>query len=404
MLTGPPSPSASCHSSPFAKGRQLKVYSRQDDGHRSSYVDFACRTFGAKRIGEAELLSEKDILLFLMIEEGFGRYVFTALARSLTGRRTMGLLFQPLPCVSNPNLKRLVKQWSLRLLRRLPRISTLTILPHDLHPGFSRIADGSIHDFQFWDLPERDVERVRALREQFAVEILPETEAPPCTEDVLDLAPLTHHIRELSGGRMVIVALGGLNRLKGFDALASQYIANPALQHAAFVAAGGEVAAESTKVGHDLRNAGAWLPDRFLTDEEMLALYAAADAVWCCYSQDYDQASGILGRAMQLGVPVIVRAGSLNHRLCEMVEYPHLAINGDDLKQSLSRLPPPLSRKSASQLVERFRNESLLALAKAFEGGSVCRTDSCDEVASTTHNADRADQMTPLVTRDVEGR
>jgi hypothetical protein len=47
------------------------------------------------------------------------------------------------------------------------------------------------------------------------------------------------------------------------------------------------------------------------SDVEFLAYIKRADLLWCCYHPQYDQSSGIFGRALQLDLPAIVRSGSL---------------------------------------------------------------------------------------------
>ena len=56
--------------------------------------------------------------------------------------------------------------------------------------------------------------------------------------------------------------------------------------------------------------AGGVFVDRQLRDDEILPIYAMADVVWTCYRPDYDQSSGIFGRAIQLDKPTIVRRES----------------------------------------------------------------------------------------------
>jgi hypothetical protein len=48
----------------------------------------------------------------------------------------------------------------------------------------------------------------------------------------------------------------------------------------------------------------AFASNRSVTDAELLGAYAASDAVWCLYPPFGDHASGVLGRAAQLGIPV----------------------------------------------------------------------------------------------------
>lgn len=347
------------HRRPVQMPVKLKAYSRQDDGHRSAYVDFARSRLGAERIGTGGITGHADPVIFLMIEEGFWRYVGTSMLRALRGRRTIGLLFRPLPCVASRALRHRVKYTALRSLRRFRLISTLTIVPLDLDKRFSRIADGSVHDFQLWDLTPEEIATVQVSAGRRTPE---ETSAPEGTGfSALDL-------RKAAGDRKIVVSLGLLNRSKGFDFLAHAYATHSALREKVLVAAGGRVEPASAAAGDALRKTGGWLADRFISNAELLQLYAAADVVWCYYEPDYDQASGILGRAMQLGLPVVVRKGSLNHLFCERLDYPHVASDGQDIDEVLDNLPPPLSPEEAERLVERFRVESLSALAAAAGG------------------------------------
>ena len=57
----------------------------------------------------------------------------------------------------------------------------------------------------------------------------------------------------------------------------------------------------------------------------MLALYSIADLAWCFYSPEYDQASGILGRALQFSVTPVVRKGSVSEWFCASERMPHIA-------------------------------------------------------------------------------
>lgn len=125
---------------------------------------------------------------------------------------------------------------------------------------------------------------------------------------------------------------------------------------------GGKVDAGCVESEASLSSAGGFACNRFISDEELLAFYANADLIWCAYSKDYDQASGILGRAVQLGIPAVVRKGSLIQKLCELEGFAHVAIDdtadGSTLMSSLPRTSP----EDVNLRVHRMQEISLKTL------------------------------------------
>ena len=83
---------------------------------------------------------------------------------------------------------------------------------------------------------------------------------------------------------------------------------------------------------------GGMLIDRHLDNDELLHLYRRADAIWSCYAPDYNQASGIFGRAVQLGVPAIVRKRSYLQPLAAELEHPVLALRRVDASRKCKTL------------------------------------------------------------------
>ena len=128
------------------------------------------------------------------------------------------------------------------------------------------------------------------------------------------------------------------------------------------------------KVSNDLQSelasfveAGGFACNRFVTDSELLDLYASADLIWCAYGAGYDQASGILGRAAQLGIPVAVRRGSLSQRMCEQERIRHVAIDESDDGSALASPPPRESSTTTAARTQRMRAESLRNLYAALD-------------------------------------
>lgn len=332
-------------------------YSRTVDGHRSSYLAFAIGLLGGHRVSESELFRHKGPVLFLMVEDHFGLYVLASLFRALLGRRTVGLLFRPGPAVHGQSLRLKVKRYALRLLRKVPAVRTLSIVPMPLAPQIETIADGWIHDFQLWDLSDTQRQSIADLR----------SEHPTGNPDAMALltASRTH-----ACGRPLLVALGMQNRAKGIQLLAASMRQGGTTGWAVMVAGRFDAASASTKT--ELESMGALVMDRHLSDHEIEAAYAAATAVWCLYDPSYDQASGILGRAVQLGLPAVVRRGSFSDALCRQEMMPHVAAQGGaDLASALAVLPKQeadaglaLSKRLLTENAKRLRYALDLASAR----------------------------------------
>ena len=86
------------------------------------------------------------------------------------------------------------------------------------------------------------------------------------------------------------------------------------------------------------KQCGGMAINRFVNEDELTALYASSDIIWAFYDEDYDQASGIFGRAVQFGVPSIVRYLSLVDRLCSIEKIPVLSLSSEKINlKSLER-------------------------------------------------------------------
>lgn len=313
-----------------------------NDGHRASYKALFARLFGARAgpLNAAALFSARP-LLFSMIEEGFGRFVWACLIRSLLGRRTVGLLFRPLPATNGRTLRMRSKRLLLRLLRRLPGARVLILVPFMVDPRMARVAHDWFYDLQNWDL---------AL--------------DPPGPDTPETFSLAEQIGLTGAGRSIVSAIGHQTNDKGFDRFTAIFT-DPEIRTRYQFAYGGKVAAPLKSAAKDFASAGGFGLDRFVTDDELLGFYAAADLMWCAYDPAYDQASGILGRAMQRGVPVIVRAGSVVHRLCELEGHPHIALHSEGGKELLGPLPQPLDPAAARQRAIAHGVESIARLERA---------------------------------------
>jgi hypothetical protein len=314
-----------------------------EHGHRGQYNAMLARLFRLRleRFSLAMLVSPAPVLC-PQIETAPLRFALTCLVRGLLGRRTVGLLLRPLPALRGQNPRLRLKRAMLKLLRRTPGARVLTIVPFAVEPEFATIAHGWIHDLQNWDM---------ALHTQQA--------ASPAGQ------ALAQDIRGRAAGRPVCCAIGRQDHDKGFDRFAALYAADPRLRQALLFAYGGKVSPPLAETARDFADHGGFGLDRFVSDAELVDLYAAADLVWCAYAPDYDQASGILGRAMQLGIPVVARRGSVIAAICANENHPCIELGDQDGGDALAAIPPRLDPHLAMSRAWQHGELSLARLAEA---------------------------------------
>lgn len=324
-------------------------YTRNLSGHRQSYLDFVQTNFGGERIQGKALFLKKDPIFFLMIEDNFILYFIVACFRALLGKKTAGLLFRPKPALQANNIKLKLKLILLKCLRKIPKVQTLSIVPVPLEPEISKIVDDWIYDFQLWDLTDEQKQVFKQLRN--------------CIEPTIDLHEyrIVEQIKKFAAGRPIVVALGMQNKGKGTQILAENI--ESFIQHNYCVVVAGRFADDSKEAKMVLEKSGALIFDRFITDEEILGLYVVANAVWCFYDPSYDQASGILGRAVQLGVLPIVRPASFSERFCLAEDIQHVAVNPHEHEKFFSSLErqnsKPINDKNIQEKLKLLNEQKL---------------------------------------------
>lgn len=299
-------------------------------GHHDEYYAVFEKAFGARRrnLDRHAVFSRKPVLVPI-VEASTFNYTALCLIRSFLGLHTAGLLFRPLPTLLDQSWRTRIKRWALKLVRRLPRVATLTIMPFSVEPRFAEIAHDWIHDLQFWDL-------------HYPL---------PMAQDRAE-GPLAGALRETAAGRAICCAIGRQDHDKGFDLFAQAYAQSETLRAKMLFAFGGKVAAPLADAAADFEAAGGLARARFIDHDELLDLYACADLIWACYAPQYDQASGIFGRAMQMGLPVVVRNHSLLHRLCRSEGLPHIAFDPAMDPAVLAQVP---LRQDPAMAAERAR-------------------------------------------------
>ena len=321
---------------------ELLVYSRTEHGHRKDYIEFVGRIVPSRRANLSRIVFSKNPVLFLMIEENFLNYFLVSIFRSAIGRATSGLLFRPLEAANGKSIRLKLKRALLKLLKKYRLVRTITIVPFYLAKEISSVADNWIYDFQLWDLYDD--------KKQEMMTIEPDQK-------------LTSELHKISEKRKLICALGSQNREKGFDSFIENSTHGP--DNNIFYFFGGRVQPELKGLVEKLNSNEGGGFDRIISNNELYSLYSSADAIWCFYAKEYNQASGILGRAIQLGKTVIVRNNSLSHKLCQAEDIKHIALSDELEVIHYEDLTRGHSSASRIELIKMFREKSVKVMRES---------------------------------------
>ena len=316
-------------------------------GHRESYLNFASKLLKGRRGSKKDILLKKEPVLFLMVEDSFFFYFISGLFRSLLGRKTVGLLFRPKPAIEANSLRLKIKKYILKLLKCIPSINTLLIIPTSLDKDFDSISDGWIYDFQFWDVTDLEYNSFSENQHNKKEN------------------KLRYAIKDLADNRKIISAIGTQNIQKGFDIFLNEYLSNEKIRREFLFSFGGK---SNDKFNKDIKiflKEKGFALNKFISDEELLTIYSSSDLIWALYSEKYDQASGIFGRAVQYGIPVIVRENSLIHKISIMENISHIALTKDNISNILDiniDIPNLLKGK---EFKNKFKEKSLNQIKKS---------------------------------------
>jgi hypothetical protein len=161
---------------------------------------------------------------------------------------------------------------------------------------------------------------------------------------------------EAAGQRRIVVALGRQDSSKGFELFSEAYSKSEEIQRNYIFVCAGSIHENMRQNIECLQATGAFVENREISDRELFELYNVADIIWCLYLPEYDQASGIFGRALQFGKLPLIRTGSLTHRFCETEKVPCLTANCSfaDIVTAL------LERATAADLKSEMEDEKSL--------------------------------------------
>ena len=318
------------------------VHITHTGGHHESYQQLFLRLLPRASASTGAIWGERfwhlvraERVLFATLDDDVLGFVAVALTRALQGRPTVAIFLRSLQCFSQQ--KRVLyaaKRYLFTLLRRLPRLKLLTIVPHDLHPELKQVSHDWIHDPQLWDLW---------------------LDGPPSLPETT----LSQRVAHARRGRKVLLFIGLVNREKGFEAFLS--LARE-LSDTTMPVLAGRLSGDLAEADDAVRALGGLVEDRYLADEELLSLYGVADVVWCEYAPEYDLPSGIFGRAVQLGALARVRPGSLLERIATRYRLPHVTAASDP-----RRMHEPNDPGARAARVTPLREHSLRVIRAAFE-------------------------------------
>lgn len=229
-------------------------------------------------------------VVFATLDSDLLGFLIVSLARALQAKPTTALFLRPLQCYSKlPSLRLWLKRKLFQSLCLLPKLTILSIIPYYLCPQLNRVSHAWIHDPQMWDLW---------------------LDGRPCLEHT----ELSLRAEAARRGRQIIIYVGKTSEAKCFSELVELACRE---KDKVLVVVAGMVDKKHRTMADKLISIGMIVENRYVSDDEVFSLYKIADRAWCRYSPTYDQASGVFGRALQLGVVPIIRDGSLLEMILE---------------------------------------------------------------------------------------
>lgn len=260
-------------------------------GHHLSYLKVLSEVLDAQpSIGKisgriAFRLIRANKVFFGTIDSDYVGFVFIALVRAVLGRSTAGLFIRPLTCIrQKKKFTQKLKYLLFSLLNKLEKVVAISIIPHYIDAKLEAISRDWIYDPQFWDWQLHQDSRATGI------------------------SVIEKKILERSEGRDILAFIGSADSHKSFDEFFSYAVNNSANL---FCVVAGKISEIYKDQAEILKSLGMVVEDRYVSDKEIEAIYRVSSLVWCCYDRNYDQSSGVFGRALQANVKPITREGSV---------------------------------------------------------------------------------------------
>lgn len=220
----------------------------------------------------------------------------TSVIRKLIGRDTHGISIRVhLFAGDRLSLRKYVRYCFFRIIRFFSLAKIYSIAPFDYRRNLHLISYDWVHDPEFWDL----------IHFQDSVEL--------DRNFSLDLS-------NFKQDRKLICFTGAVTKRKGWVEFMSYIKSSP--PDSCFLIAG-LVDKRYTEIVDDISFISkkffgrVLVINRYITDQELFAIYAFSEKCWVKYEGDYDLSSGALGRSIQFGVDAICNDSGLVRYLKE---------------------------------------------------------------------------------------
>lgn len=287
------------------------------EGHRAEYVSlmesmFSLTPFFVDLRGIRVILGVAfaNKVLFSSIDDDVLGFMLICFLRSSIRKKTVGLFLRPLSCF-DVGTRNFAKYTLFKFLKALPGVSIFSIIPHAFDKRIAKVTNYWVHDPQMWD----KFSNIFKFKSELSRELL-----------------------TLAGDRKIICYLGRISKEKGVDILGDLISNDKRLSQKFFVVVLGKPATDSEDILSVLESSGAYVLPRLLTSDEMSSVYDVSTIVWACYAPNYNQASGVFGRAIQKGILTVVRKGALISKYSNYDSLKILVFDPNDKKSFCNAL------------------------------------------------------------------
>ncbi|MBX9767011.1 MAG: hypothetical protein K2X47_07055 [Bdellovibrionales bacterium] len=306
------------------------IYDVSLKGHRPSYFEVFKRELGFttawgpffKNLGS---LISTPRLLSLTIDDYLISFATLSFLRAAMGKPTLGVSLRIENMFQHLTLKRWGKRLIYRLLLKTPGVTVCSLKPFFLEPRLSTVARAWIYDPQWWDLL-----------------VAPVPVKNPSSE-------IQHQLEALANSSTTLVVLPGHQSLiKGLEIFTQFAKKNPQFT-CVCIGPNSDIPETFWK---EFNAAGGKQILTNLSEEDLAWIYKKADVIWACYRTDYDQSSGIFGRALQRGKKVAIRSQSFLHHFAMAAAVENVLVVNED-----GMLEAAPSGNTTSGVLQKFSPE-----------------------------------------------